>query len=71
MQVQQSPAAQSAVSSKGKREIIFGLILIAAGVGITVCTYMSGSSVYLVAWGPVIWGVVQLIRGIVNVARGR
>ncbi|WP_432981759.1 hypothetical protein [Dactylosporangium sp. CA-233914] len=71
MQVQPPPAAVSAGAKTGKRDIIMGLILIAVGVAITVCTYMADIRVYLVAWGPIVWGLVQVVRGIVNVARGR
>ncbi|WP_426508638.1 hypothetical protein ACPPVO_59005 [Dactylosporangium sp. McL0621] len=71
MQVQQSTEAKSALASKGQREIVFGLIWIAAGIGITVCTYAADIPVYVVAWGPIVWGVVQVIRGVINLGRGR
>ncbi|MEU7868160.1 hypothetical protein [Dactylosporangium sp. NPDC049140] len=71
MQVQQSSEAKSALASKGQREIVFGLIWIAAGIGITVCTYAADIPVYVVAWGPIVWGVIQVIRGVINLGRGR
>ncbi|WP_432832618.1 hypothetical protein [Dactylosporangium sp. CA-092794] len=59
------------MSRKGGREIVMGLLWIAGGVAITVCTYAMDIKVYFVAWGPVVYGVVVLFRGIINLARGR
>ncbi len=50
----------------GIRSVIFGGILIAAGVGITVFTYSNAEpgGMYLVVWGLPIWGAWKLINGV-------
>ena len=71
MQVQQSSEAKSAMAKKGQRDIIMGLIWIAVGIGITACTYVADIPIYVVAWDPIVYGVIVLVRGIINVGRGR
>jgi hypothetical protein len=47
--------------------IVFGLILIAVGVIITAVTYDSASregGTYVVAYGPIIVGVIRLFKGL-------
>lgn len=47
--------------------IIYGLILIAIGVIITAVTYDSASregGTYIVAYGPIIVGVIRLFKGL-------
>jgi hypothetical protein len=71
MAVQQSSEAKGAMAKKGQRDIVFGLIWIGAGIAITAFTYVADIPVYVVAWGPMIYGGFLLIRGFINLARGR
>lgn len=59
------------LAQRAKREILVGLGLIAAGAAITICTYVADIPVYIVAWGPIVWGVVRVVRGVVNLVRAR
>lgn len=48
-------------------DILFGIILIVIGVAITAITHESASregGTYIVAYGPIIVGVIKLIRGL-------
>ena len=53
--------------SRANGDIIFGIILLVIGIGITAATYGSASQqggTYIVAYGPIVVGVIKLIRGI-------
>lgn len=56
-------------SSEGNGQIIAGVALLVLGLIITVATYSSASSspsggTYIVAYGPIIFGVVSIFRGL-------
>jgi uncharacterized membrane protein len=53
------------------RQIFVGIGLIALGLIITVLTYSAASNggTYFVAYGPIIFGVILVIRGITTVSR--
>jgi hypothetical protein len=54
----------------GSSDVALGLILIVIGILITIVTYDSASKsggTYIVAFGPIIVGVIKLFRGL---ARG-
>jgi hypothetical protein len=69
-----APAPYQAVSvdqraiwrSKGQRYIAFGALWLAVGLIITVVTYAqaAGGGVYIVAWGPMLYGAYRIIRGV-------
>ena len=67
----QTEAAREARERKGKRDIGFGVVWMTAGLLITGFTMASGSSVVLVAWGPVLYGIYLIIRGAIAVSRSR
>ena len=51
----------------GSSDVVLGLVLIVIGVLITAVTYGSASKsggTYLVAYGPIIVGVIKLFRGL-------
>ena len=50
-----------------------GLLSIVIGIAITTLTYMasSGGGLYVVGYGPVIWGVVYVVRGVKLLVRSR
>jgi hypothetical protein len=59
--------------SAGPAQIGIGVLLLFIGLIITGATYSSASSsgggTYLVAYGPIIVGIVTIIRGIINMGR--
>lgn len=55
----------------GSGDIALGLVLIVIGILITAVTYGSASSsggTYIVAYGPIIFGVIKLFRGLARSA---
>lgn len=58
-------ARQAAREAKGKRHIGFGIAWLVAGVLITVITYAqaAGGGVYVVAWGPMVYGIYRIVSG--------
>ena len=61
---------------RGMRQIMIGAVVFVIGLVITVATYSSASSspaggTYVVAYGPMILGVVYVIRGISVIARAQ
>jgi hypothetical protein len=62
-------AEHAAGSRRSKVRIILGAILVAGGLIATIVTYTIASSkpsggTYILAWGPIIFGLVLLIQGI-------
>ncbi len=53
---------------QGKKNILWGAIWCGGGTVVTVVTYSiaSGGGTYLVAWGAIIFGAIQLIRGLMQ-----
>lgn len=49
-------------------DIAFGLLWFMVGSIVTALTYSDGGS-YIVAWGAIIWGLIQLIMGLVSKLR--
>lgn len=71
---QQSRSLATVARTRGMRQIIIGAIVFAVGLVITIATYASASATggtYFVAYGPMIVGVVTLVRGIVALGRSR
>jgi hypothetical protein len=65
-------AARAVKERKGKRDIAFGVVWLAAGLLITGVTLASTESpIVVVAWGPVLWGLFQIVRGTIAVSRNR
>jgi hypothetical protein len=64
------PEARDALKSKGTRDIVFGAVWIAAGLGITLMTFaMLDGAAMIVAWGPAGYGVYKIIKGLIRVNR--
>lgn len=60
--------------SQGGRNLFFGLMWCLGGIAVTAWTYQSASSVggrYMVAYGAIIVGAVQAIRGLIQISRAR
>lgn len=61
---------------RGGRLIVYGAIIFAVGLLITIVSYSiassgSGGGFYIVSWGPMVGGVICMIRGIFQAATGR
>src|SRR4051812_34891594 len=66
------PVVRNRHRAEGVKQFVGGLIALVVGLAITIGTYTaaSGGGVYFVAYGPMIFGVIYLIKGLVNVSRG-
>lgn len=54
----------NAVGSAGKNNMIYGALFCVGGIVVTVATYIAaGSSGYVVALGPILFGATQFLRG--------
>jgi hypothetical protein len=70
--MQESYANPRAVPSEevrrlGQRDILIGGIVFAIGVAVTAVTYGlagGGGGQFVVAYGAIVWGVIQLVRGV-------
>lgn len=59
----------SAVRSGAVSQLGMGVVLLVIGIVITVGTYAAASSggtggFYLVSWGPMVFGVIRIFRGL-------
>jgi uncharacterized membrane protein len=69
------PDVARALRAAGLRQIVIGAVLAVIGIVVTVVTYRHAASsssggTYLVAWGPVVFGAVSMVRGFRNLVRG-
>jgi len=65
---------KSSRRSRGKKQLIYGGVILAIGVAITGGTYVAAASgatggYYLVSFGAILVGLLSIIRGAINVAR--
>jgi uncharacterized membrane protein YiaA len=63
--------AESERKSRKQTDIVFGSILLAVGVLITLGTYDAAASsssggTYIIAYGPMIVGAIRLFRGLAS-----
>jgi hypothetical protein len=61
---------------RGTRQIVTGAVLFLIGLVITIATYSHASSsgtggTYFVAWGPMVIGIIAIVRGVVAIGRAR
>ena len=65
-----TPESQQALLSKANRDIGFGAVWLAAGLGITLFSffYFEGAAA-IVAWGPALYGIIKIIMGVVRRVR--
>ena len=68
------PAGGGSTGHSANKQIVMGLIWLVAGIGITFRTYRSavssGGGQYVFAYGPIIFGAIQLLRGVGGSMRG-
>lgn len=57
----------------GLQTVIYGAVLLAIGAGVTIWTYTAASGpsggTYVLAWGPVIFGVFRIGQGLVQMSQ--
>ena len=61
-----TPQQRALWETKGKRGIGFGAAWFVAGLLVTVMTYAQaqGGGVYVVAWGPALYGIYRIVSGL-------
>ena len=62
-----------AIRDAGKKNMIYGALWAVGGTVVTVATYSaaSGGGSYVVAWGAILFGAIQFIRGAVQTSTGK
>jgi hypothetical protein len=66
------PAARRSRRADGVKQLTGGAIALVVGLAITIGTYQlaSGGGSYFVAYGPMIFGVIYVFKGLANIMRG-
>lgn len=61
-----SPEGRKKLANKHLRQMIFGVLWAVGGTLVTVFTYQAASSggYYFIAWGAIIFGIVDIFRGL-------
>jgi predicted phage tail protein len=59
---------------RGRKQVIYGAIALIIGLAITLGSLMFAeggytSGYFIIGWGPILYGVIQLLRGLVNLTR--
>ena len=64
-------AFAKAVKSAGGRNALFGALWCVGGTVVTVATYEAarGGGTYFVAWGAIVFGAIQMLRGLFMLGR--
>jgi uncharacterized protein YbaR (Trm112 family) len=55
--------SEEAVQQRARRDMLYGGMIAVAGIALTVGTLLMGESRYILAWGPIVYGVFRFIRG--------
>ena len=68
-----SGSLAAVVRKRAMKQVAIGAVIFIVGLVITVATYSnassSGGGTYFVAWGPMILGIIWVIRGLVAVSK--
>ena len=74
----QAPSASLAAIARKRalRQILIGIVLLVAGIVVTVVSYSTAASspsggTYVVAWGPVLFGIIVIARGLSALRQSR
>jgi hypothetical protein len=62
-------ARSKAVKEAGQKNVLYGALWCAGGILVTVLTYSAaaeGGGTYVVAWGAILFGGIQLVRGLIQ-----
>ena len=74
-QNQYPPPPVEVATNHGGRQILVGLALLILGIAITAGTHSAasrgGGGTYIVAYGPIVVGVITLFKGIFNLSMGK
>jgi hypothetical protein len=72
-QFQNSPSGRAQMASKYKRHMLYGVLWAGGGTAVTLYTLnaASGGGTYVVAWGAIIFGVVDFFRGLIGYMKYR
>jgi hypothetical protein len=70
-QLQLQPEFREQMAGKYKRRMVYGVLWTVGGTVVTVGTLLSaasrsGGGTYFIAWGAIIFGIVDFIRGLVG-----
>jgi hypothetical protein len=67
-------AHSAALRRAGLIDLVVGAVVCAAGIGFTALTFQlaegMGATRFVVAWGAILFGAAQVLRGIVRLFRG-
>jgi len=71
---QQLAFERHAQLSRAKRDMVIGALFAIGGIVITAVTYQSAADsasggTYIVAYGPIIFGVITFFKGLINSSR--
>ncbi|WP_149829177.1 hypothetical protein [Streptomyces tailanensis] len=68
-----SPEQQARWETRGKRSIEFGVAWLIGGLLVAVTTHeqVRGAGAYFVTWGPMLYGIYQIISGFQLLNRSR
>ncbi|CAN5195458.1 hypothetical protein BH09BAC1_BH09BAC1_21960 [soil metagenome] len=53
-------------SDSASRDIMIGGLWFVGGILVTAISYSSGGRTYVVAWGAILFGGIQMVRGMMN-----
>lgn len=58
----------AAKKERSQKDILYGSLWLVGGLAVTLFTYSSasGGGTYVVTWGAIIFGAIQLFRGLSN-----
>jgi hypothetical protein len=60
-------------SEAGRRDVLYGGLWLLGGIAVTAVTYLvadfSGGGRYIVAWGAMLFGGLQFLRGLLATSR--
>ena len=61
-------AIEEAKNEKAKKDMLYGGLWCIGGIVVTAATYSAaqGGGRYFVAWGAIIFGAIQFIKGVLN-----
>ena len=68
-----TPEGRQVMASKYKRHMLYGILWAAGGLAVTIATYEAASEGgwFIVAWGAIIFGIYDFVRGLVEWLRYR
>ena len=63
-----SPEGREVMASKHKRHMLHGLLWLVGGLAVTLATYHAAGpgGVFFVAWGAVLFGAIDVLRGFIG-----